>query len=216
MNSNSTTENKTPGKLIILEGGEGSGKSSALKRLAEVYGDKIILTREPGGTSFAEEIRNLALKSEGGKQSDAATNFAMMWASRAEHLNHKIRPALAEGIHVVSDRFDSSTWAYQLYGQEGSALRDLFPHMRKAFLGDTIPVMYIYLDVDPAVGLQRKVTQNSADMNHFDDKKIDFHLRVREGYMDFLKDVPHKIIDANQTEAQVQQDFLDAVASIVG
>ena len=207
----------TRGKLIVLEGGEGSGKSTALLRLASMYGDRILLTREPGGTPFAEEIRRLALNSEGGKQADAMTQFALMWASRAEHFNHKIRPALAQGIHVLSDRFDSSTWAYQLFGQEGKGdLRELFPHMKKAVIGSDEPSLYIYLDVDPAEGLRRKGKQQSVQLNHFDDRDLAFHHRVREGFLDFMKKVPHRIIDANQSVEKVQTEFLDTLKGVVG
>lgn len=208
---------KSKGKLIVLEGGEGSGKTSVLDWVKEVYGERMIFTREPGGTPFAEDIRNLALKTEGGKHADAITQFSMMWASRAEHFNHKIRPALKQGLHVISDRLDSSTWAYQLFGQEGKdSLKKLFPVLREVVMEDDVPALYIYLDVDPAEGLKRKRIQKSPDGNHFDDQSVVFHERVRQGYMDFFKAVPHRIIDANKTLKDVQVEFLTIIGELLG
>ncbi len=207
---------KIKGKLIVLEGGDGSGKSTVLEAVQAIYGEKLILTREPGGTAFAEDIRHLALKTDGGKNSDAITQFCMMWASRAEHFNHKIRPTLESGTHVISDRMDSSTWAYQIYGQNGSNLRELFPHMRKAVMEDDEPVLYIYLDVDPAEGMRRKSSQIDTDKNHFDDQTLAFHTRVREGYLDFFQTVPHRVIDANQSKEKVKEDFLAVLKEVLG
>src|SRR5579864_4280814 len=104
------------GKFIVLEGGEGAGKSTQLRVIKEILGDDIVITREPGGSPYAEEIRNVILKSTNAGQADAKTHFALFWAARADHMKNTVLPALNAGKHVISDRFDSSTFAYQIYG----------------------------------------------------------------------------------------------------
>src|ERR1044072_1925263 len=110
------------GKFIVIDGNEGAGKTTLLKVAADIYGDNILLTREIGGSPFAEEIRRQMFSTENGNQADARTQFNLAWAARADHFKNVIRPALDKGVNVISDRFDSSTWAYQLYAQDA---RDL-------------------------------------------------------------------------------------------
>lgn len=203
------------GKFIVLEGGEGAGKSSQLKDLKEIYGDKIIITREPGGTPYAEEIRNVILKSEHAGQADAKTHFALFWAGRADHLKNKIIPALERGIHVITDRFDSSTFAYQLYGQEAKELEDFFWQMRDFYLNDIKPDLYIYMDVSAEEGLRRKGMQSQDEINHFDERKVDFHNRMREGFMEFFKKVPSKIVDANVSKREVRERLEEVLNEII-
>jgi len=109
------------GTFIVIEGGEGCGKSTLLEYLREEAlkvlwrEEKVAFTREPGGSPFAEEIRLLMLGSLS-KQANGLTQFGLAWASRADHIKNLIRPHLENGIHVISDRFDSSTYAYQVHG----------------------------------------------------------------------------------------------------
>lgn len=203
------------GKFIILEGGEGAGKSSQLKDLKEIYGDKIIITREPGGTPYAEEIRNLILKSEHAGQADAKTHFALFWAGRADHMKNKIIPALESGINVISDRFDSSTFAYQIYGQEAIELKDFFWQMRDFYLNDIKPDMYIYLDVSAEEGLKRKSFGSQDEINHFDQRQVDFHNRMREGFVEFFKRVPSVIVDANPSKEEVKKSLINVIDKII-
>jgi len=135
-----------------------------------------------------------------------------MWAARAEHLKNKIIPALAKGVSVISDRFDSSTFAYQIYGQEAKHLEKLFWQTREVFLRERKPDLYIFLDVKPEVGLKRVAGRKEAK-THFDERALAFHQRVRTGFLGFLKNVPHKIIDANQSMKAVQDDFLNMIKS---
>ena len=213
----STADTKTKrGKFIILEGGEGAGKSSQLRDLKDIYGDRIIVTREPGGTPYAEEIRHLILKSEHAGQADAKTHFALFWAGRADHLKNTIIPALENGINVISDRFDSSTFAYQIHGQEAKELSDFFWQMRDFYLNEVTPDIYIYMDVSTEEGLRRKNTQvNQDEINHFDQRKVDFHNRMREGFMEFLKKVPHKIVDANSSKEEVKKLLIQAIDEVL-
>ena len=196
------TENMT-GKFIVLEGGEGAGKSSQLADIKKFYGDKVVVTREPGGSPYAEEIRNVILKSAHASQADAKTHFALFWAARADHLKNTIIPALQAGKVVISDRFDSSTFAYQIYGQEAKELESFFWQMRDFYLGDVKPDLYIYMDVNVEEGLRRKQVQGGDEINHFDERKLDFHLRMREGFMQFLKQVNGVVVDANPPRSVV-------------
>ncbi|MEI6042719.1 MAG: dTMP kinase [bacterium] len=216
MTSGENTSIKKRGKFIVIEGGEGAGKSSQLKSIKEIYGDKVIVTREPGGTPFAEEIRHLMLKSEHAGQADAKTQFALIWAARADHLKNKIIPALESGINVISDRFDSSTYAYQIYGQDGEELEDLFWKIRDFYLGDIKPDIYMYLDVTAEEGLRRKSFQGIDENNHFDNRKTDFHNKVREAYMSFIKKVPSMVIDANPSKDEVRKKLVESIDKILG
>jgi dTMP kinase len=170
------------GKFIVIDGGEGSGKGTVLDALKGTFPQGFVFTREPGGTPLAEKIREVIF-SEEAKETDALTNFALFWAARADHMLHNVRPSLEQGLHVISDRFDLSTFAYQLYGQENHNLLELFWQMRRMY-SVPVPDLYIYLDVDPEIGLAR--VRGRGTGNHYDERDIEFHQRVREGYQEFL------------------------------
>lgn len=194
------------GKFVVIDGCEGAGKTTLIKALAERFpAGKVLITHEPGGTEFADKIRALVLSSEA-KEAGAETQFGLMWAARAEHLKNKIIPALKKGINVVSDRFDSSTFAYQIYGQEAKHLEKLFWRTREVFLQKRKPDLYIFLDVKPEVGLGR-VAGRKETKTHFDERALDFHRRVRAGFLKFLKHIPYKIIDANQPLKMARDNF---------
>lgn len=197
------------GKLIVVEGGEGSGKSTIVKKLEQLSDPaKLIVTREPGGTPFAEKIRAL-LFSEEGKNFDAETRFHLFWAARADHLSKRILPALEKGIDVVSDRFDMSTFAYQIFGEEHHQLKGVFRQVRESmFVGRVVPV-YVYLDIDPRVGLSRK--HDAVDRNLFDDMDFEFHNRVRQGYREFASIGNVKEVDASRTPVEVWNHFYNGV-----
>lgn len=205
----------TNGTFIILDGGEGAGKSTQIQEIKKHFGDRVLITREPGGSPYAEEIRSLILNSKEGAQANAKTHFALFWAARADHLKNTIIPALESGIHVVCDRFDSSTFAYQVYGQEARELKEFFFTMRDFYLGVCKPDVYILLDVDPETGLRRKQSQ-ADDINHFDERDLQFHARMREGLMEFFKHVQHEIVDANQSFESVTHDLLTALNKYIG
>lgn len=195
------------GLFIVVDSGEGAGKTSQLKKLQGLLGDSLVLTREPGGSPYAEEIRNLILKSPNAGQADAKTMFGLFWAARADHLKNTVSPALEAGKTVVSDRFDSSTFAYQIVAQGAGDLEKLFWQMRDFYLGDLKPDLYVYFDIDPVIGLSRKNKQGGEELNHFEARKIDFHNALRAGYKEFIKHVPHAVIDASQPIEKVWEDF---------
>ncbi len=194
------------GKFIVIDGGDGSGKTTLVKFVKDIFPD-IVTTREPGGSPFAEKIREVVL-SQDAKDADANTQFGLFWASRADHIKNTVVPALSSGKNVISDRMDSSSYAYQIHGQQNKHLKELFFEVRKVYLSKWKPDLYIFLDVKPEEGARRQALQRKHDLNHFDKRALDFHRRVRTGLLEFLKSVPHVIIDANQPLEKVKEDFV--------
>jgi len=204
------------GKLIVVDSGEGAGKTTQIKRAKDFFGDIVVLTREPGGSPYTEEIRNLVLNSPNAGQADAKTLFALFWAARADHLKNTILPALKEGKVVICDRFDSSTFAYQIVAQGARELEKFFWQMRDFYLGDMKPDLYVYFDIDPAIGLGRKNGQGAEERNHFEDRKIDFHNALRKGFKEFIKNVPHEMLDASKPIDEVWNDFKSVLEKEIG
>lgn len=208
------------GKLIILDGGEGSGKDTQVDFLRTRFadqGDKFYFTREPGGSPLAEDIRAFMLKTEEGKAMSVEAHFASAWTSRAHHLETVIKPKLKAGITVFCNRADSSTFAYQVYGQDGKHLENAFWLMRKGIYGDCVPDLYIWLHVTAEVSMQR-VAARSGEVNHFDTRESDFHKKVRQGYEDFFRkhEIPHIEIDGSGTREEVGAAIDQALAQMIG
>lgn len=202
------------GTFIVIDGGEGTGTTTITAYLAEQLGDRCIRTREPGGSPYAEKIRALVLSPEA-KECDAETLFLLFWAARRDHMQKTIIPALEAGKIVLSDRFDSSTWAYQIWGQQNTQLKQLFTIMRRECLGTNAPHHYIVLDIDPEIGVDRAKSRG-GDLNHFDLAHMDFHRRVRAGFLDFFKRalVRGTIIDASKSLDVVKEESLATVLTL--
>ena len=199
------------GTFIVLDGGEGSGTTTVSKEIVKQFGWGAVRTREPGGSPYAEKIRDLVL-SDDAKTSDAETQFALFWAARRDHIKKVIAPALAEGKVVICDRFDSSTYAYQIIAQEQIQLLELFWKIREHFLGEFIPDAYILLDVSPEVGLAR-ARGRAGELNHFDKRKVEFHEKVNKGLKEFImtKAETGIVINAEQPLEQVTLETWNAV-----
>ena len=203
---------KTP--FIVLEGGEGSGKSSLLIALKEEFGDSVITTREPGGSPYAEAIRETTLKNPLAKGTPAETTLCLMFAARYDNTARMIVPALESGKPVISDRFDASSYTYQVHAQSAGALDKLFWELRSRLA--VVPDLYIFVDVDPKEVIRRAHTRNQSllqgtQYDHFDDREVAFHEQVREGYLKFFAKVPHVVIDANRSLEEVKKDFIAEV-----
>jgi len=202
---------KRKGLFIVLDGGEGAGKTTVAKELVKRLGWSAIYTREPGGSVYAEKIRELILSDEA-KHSDAETQFALFWAARRDHLKHTVAPALADGKIVITDRFDSSSYAYQIIAQENLQLLDLFWKKREHFLAGLEPDKYILLDIEPEAGLSRARSRGEDTLNHFDKRKIEFHTKVHQGLHDFIMSkVDGEKVDATQPLEQVVEDVMKIV-----
>lgn len=188
------------GKFIVIEGGDGAGKGTLISNLKKNLSENTVYSREPGGSGYGEEIRNLVLGKKYGGQLSGLAQFYAMWSARVDHLDKIIRPALLQGRDVVVDRFDSSTYAYQIFGQQEVDLKDQFWEQRNLVLSETKPDLYIYLDIDPVIGLARETAQD-----HFGARQISFHNRIRDGYKKFMKHVNSVEIDASISVEEVFQ-----------
>ncbi len=198
--------------FITLEGPEGSGKTSQLPKLAEYLrqrGFDVLTTREPGGTSISEQIRTILHNLEN-KEMNPRTEILLFQASRAQLVEQVIRPHLANGGVVLSDRYADSTLAYQGYGHQIDIepLRVLVTFAT----GGLKPDLTLLLDVDVETGLRRK--ELKGEWNRLDAYDLDFHQRVRRGYHNLVQTEPERwvVIDASQSPAKVQEDMRRAVA----
>lgn len=195
------------GKFISLEGGEGSGKSSAIdfiRSWLESQGIDYVITREPGGTPMAEEIRQLILSSRDEKVDDM-TELLLVFAARAQHLSQKVRPALLEGKWVISDRFLDSSYVYQ--GEARGGDLSILNALSDWVVGDWRPDSTLLLDVPVEIGLQRVTQRQQAD--RLDKESIDFHHKVRNGFLALAKREPKRIrvIDAGVSLEGVQKQL---------
>ena len=194
--------------FITLEGPEGSGKTSHIKPLVEwltVQGYKVFATREPGGTDIGEQIRDVIhdLKNT---EMHPRTETLLYQAARAQIVEQVIRPKLAEGTIVISDRYYDSTIAYQGYGHRQNL--DEVRALVKYATGGLTPDLTILLDVDVEVGLKRK-KQNGVEWNRMDAHEIEFYRRVRAGYLEMFKAEPKRwvVVDASQSWEMVQEEL---------
>lgn len=179
---------KEKGKFIAIEGGEGSGKTSVINFLKEVFdnSDNVVFTREPGGTTISEKIRNL-LMDKGNKDILPITELFLFCGARAQHVEELIIPSLNDGKSVISDRFDASTVAYQLFGRQKMELLKDFLALNSVAKKQIEPDAVVWLDVSPEIGLLRKEKSHEGKTTRFDEEKIEFHRRVREGFKSCFK-----------------------------
>jgi dTMP kinase len=203
----------TRGIFITFEGGEGSGKSTQARRVADHLreaGREVLLTREPGGTPQGEALRALLVSGEVGVWS-AASEAMLMSAAREAHVRNVIAPALAEGRSVVSDRFLDSTRVYQ--GHAGGAGAALISALEKAAVGNCIPDLTLVFDLSPMLGLARAKSRGTANEDRFERKGLAFHDRLREGFRALVESEPGrcKLIDASQREEAVFAQVWDHV-----
>jgi dTMP kinase len=206
-------------KLICLEGPDGAGKTTQLRMLKDAYPDAVI-TREPGGTEYGEQIRQLIFQ---GENASAESLFMLFWAARAEHVEKLIAPKLQQGVLVITDRFDLSTFAYQLRGQLNTKKFDkLFWTLRHELVISPIAVEsphYIYLDMDVETSIAR-LEERAGEVTHFDKQAKDFHERVRNGGHEFISEIGRAefychMIDAAWQPEVVHRDIVATVEKII-
>lgn len=203
--------------FITLEGPEGSGKSTQIKRLAkrlESMGFPVITTREPGGTPIGDQIRQVLVRMEN-KELHPRTEILLFLAARAQLVEQLIKPALQDGKIILCDRYGDSTLAYQGYGH-GLDLEKL--RQMLDFATDHLkPDLTILMDLDVKTGLMRKKAED--EWNRLDAYEVLFHERVRQGYLELANEEPERwrIVDASQGIDAVQEDLfqiiLDALKS---
>jgi dTMP kinase len=200
-----------PGLFVTFEGGEGTGKSTQIARLADrlrACGIEPVITREPGGTPLAEGIRELLL--DAGRAPGPFAEAFLMEAARADLVAHVIRPALAAGRVVLCDRYDDSTLAYQGAG------RGLDPAMLRAWnraaTGGLTPDLTLLFDLDPAAGLERRAGA-AGEPNRLDREPREFHLRVRAGYLWLARSEPGRFVtlDASLAPEALEATVWEAV-----
>jgi len=197
--------------FITLEGPEGSGKTSHIPYLVEYLREKgytVFPTREPGGTSIGEQIREVIHDLKNAEM-HPRTETLLYQAARAQIVEQTIRPRLADGEIVLSDRYADSTVAYQGYGhqQDIAQVRALINYAT----GGLVPDLTILLDLDVEVGLKRK--QKADEWNRLDAYTVEFHKRVRAGYLEMAKQEPERwvVIDAGRSWDEVQDDLRRAI-----
>lgn len=205
---------KRPGLFISFEGGDGSGKSTQIKRLADSYkaaGREIVITREPGGSPGAEIIRKLFVEGDAERWS-SLTEALLVYASRADHLERTILPALKRGAVVISDRFADSTMAYQ--GIAGALGKEAVNKLHDIVVGDNDPDLTIILDLPVADGLHRAGARSGAASREerFESKGAAYQEQVRAAYFEIAKRAPQRcvVIDATGDADTVFQRICDA------
>ncbi|MBP2298761.1 dTMP kinase [Azospirillum picis] len=199
------------GRFITLEGGEGAGKSTQLRRLSAALaarGIDVVTTREPGGSPGAEEIRGLLVTGETGRWSPV-TEALLHTAARRDHLERTVWPALESGRWVLCDRFFDSTMAYQGYGL--GLGRGLVETLQRAALGDFRPDLTLILDIDVATGLKRAAARPGGE-DRYERMDRAFHQRLREGFLDIARREPERCAvvdadtDADGVEARIRAE----------
>lgn len=207
------------GAFVTFEGGEGSGKTTQLKLLANhlrAPGNEVVETRDPGGTTIGKEIRTLLLSPESAPMSVAA-ELLLYEASRAQLVREVIAPALARGAIVLCDRFTDSTLAYQGFGR-GLDL-NLIRELNQFATEGLAPDLTVLLDLDPAIGLlrcARSASTEPSSRDRIEAEPLRFHQRVREGYLALARGEPERIrvIDARLSVAEIETAMHDEFARL--
>ncbi|MGI9386886.1 MAG: dTMP kinase [Methyloligellaceae bacterium] len=209
------------GRFITFEGGEGAGKSTQARLLAErlrAAGHNVVETREPGGTERGEKIREFLLGGDA-KQYGPMGDAVLFSAARDDHVRDVIRPALKDGAWVLCDRFADSTAAYQ--GAAGGVRPALIRALNRVAVGDTRPDLTLILDLPPEAGLKRAQARNDAKgqdgdsvaADRFEGMEKRFHEVLRAGFLKIAAEAPERciVIDAQQAESAVAEQVWEAV-----
>ncbi|WP_105190731.1 dTMP kinase [Pseudoalteromonas sp. T1lg48] len=201
-------------KFIVIEGLEGSGKSTAMKVCAELLTTAaidFITTREPGGTPVAEQLRAVVKECQD-EQISTQTELLLMYAARSQLVENVIRPALAQGTWVLGDRHDLSSQAYQGGGRQVDA--DVMRFLGNYVLDGLRPDLTLYLDIDPALGLER--ARGRGELDRIEQEDLSFFVRTRERYLALAQaDDSIHIIDASQSMEQVHQALADVLLPFI-
>jgi dTMP kinase len=203
-------------RLVTFEGGEGVGKSTQVRLLADRLrsrGEDVVTTREPGGSPDAEILRDIILSGRA-KEFGAFAETTLFSAARIDHLRHTIHPALKRGAWVICDRFLDSTRAYQ--GALGNLDPGILRALERVVLGDTMPGLTLLLDLPPEAGLERARDRGKGTSpDRFESEKIDYHRSLRQAFLDIAGAEPDRVavIDAKPGAAFVADDVWKAFST---
>ncbi|MBY0164067.1 dTMP kinase [Cytobacillus firmus] len=195
--------------FITLEGGEGSGKTTMMGRLAafmQNHSIPYLITREPGGIEIAEKIRSIILDPEHTAM-DARTEALLYAAARRQHLVEKVEPALRQGLTVLCDRFVDSSLVYQGYAR-GLGMEEVWS-INQFAIDTRMPDLTLLFDIEPRIGLSRIAANAEREWNRLDMENLTFHEKVREGYLLVAERNTDRIriVDASKTPAQVEMEM---------
>jgi len=191
--------------FITFEGGEGSGKSTQIKMLADHLqqkGKKVLVTKEPGGTPIGLQLRQLLVEGDADKF-DAKAEALLFFADRRIHMTQKVWPALQGGSWVISDRFADSTTAYQYYAYNKRLSKEDIDYLYRFAVGDFKPDLTLILDIDPEIGLARSFAK-AKGMEHpelrNENRALEWHRNLRRGYLEIAQENPSRcvVLDADK------------------
>ncbi len=202
--------------MVVFDGSNGAGKTTVIKGVEKYLISKgldVLLTREPGGTPIGEKIREVILDPSTPEMS-YITELMLFGAGRAQHIEEKIVPALAQGKIVISDRFDAATFSFQHYAR-GIELQTIVKINDLALNGFS-PDMNIILDLEPAEGLKR-VHSRGEGLDRLEDEKAEFLEKARNGYLVQAQQSPEKftVIDASQSKENVLKSVIQVIDSLL-
>ncbi len=203
------------GRFITVEGGEGVGKTTNIEFIGTVlreHGINYISTREPGGTPLAEKIRSLLLGLDNEKL-DPTAELLLIFAARAQHIRHVIKPALDNGSWVICDRFTDASFAYQGGGR--GVDKKLIAHLEQTVQHGLQPDLTLLLDIAPELGMQR--ARSRAALDRFELEELPFFHRVRASYLERARQMPQRyaLIDASEALSDVQRRIAAALQPLL-
>lgn len=205
------------GLFITFEGGEGSGKSTQIKRLGEVLkarGLSVLQTREPGGSPGAEAVRHVLL-SGAAEAYGPETEALLFAAARSDHVEQVIRPAVDSGTIVLCDRFMDSSRVYQ--GVTGELDSEFMRQLEEVTVNGMVPDLTLILDIDPEIGLARAASRRSGPADRYEKETVAMHQRRRDGFLDIAKREPErcKVIDASLDAEAIAAEVLRYVTDLI-
>ena len=204
------------GKFITFEGGEGCGKSTLIAQMAARLrheGRTVLVLREPGGTELGEEVRHILLRHKKMAGMVAEAELLLFCASRAQLVRQVIEPVLREGQIVLADRFFDSTTVYQGVGRQLGV--ETVAAINRFAVGECVPHLTVLIDLDPRIGLERAKGRELFD--RMENQALDFHQRVRQGYLDLARRDPQrvKVIDGSQSLVAVGEKIWEVVSHVL-